>query len=227
MEENHRRFKDELYAEFARIGNVLASPKRLELLDLLAQRPWSVEELANEAGLSFANASRHLRVLAAAKLVETRRRGVFVDYTIASLEVVRLCRSLAALAKDRLPDVGAVNARHRREPAGADDHDDASGRAIRTVMKRSSFVLDVRPEAEYKAGHIPGATSMPIAALLKRGATAALPREREIVVYCRGDACVWADEAVALLRKRGFNASRLPIDAPGYALAGGELDVAG
>lgn len=227
MEESHRRFKDELYAEYARIGNVLASPKRLELLDLLAQRPWSVDELASEAGLSLANASRHLRVLAAAKLVETRRRGVFIDYTIASLDVVRLCRSLAALAKERLPDVGAVNARHRREPDGSEDEDDASARAVQIVRKRSTFVLDVRPGAEFRAGHIPGAKSIPIAALVKRGATAALPREREIVVYCRGDACVWADEAVALLRKRGFNASRLSIDAPGFALAGGELDVAG
>ncbi|GAC1476441.1 MAG: metalloregulator ArsR/SmtB family transcription factor [Vulcanimicrobiaceae bacterium] len=225
MQEDHRRFKDDLYAEYARIGNVLASPKRLELLDLLAQRPWSVEELANEAGLSLANASRHLRVLASAKLVETRRRGVFIDYTIASLDVVRLCRSLAALARERLPDVGAVTARQRREPSPGDD--EASARAMNVVTKRATLVLDVRPEAEFRAGHIPGATSIPIAALVKRGATAALPREREIVVYCRGDACVWADEAVALLRKRGFNASRLAIDAPGYALAGGELDVAG
>ncbi|GAC1568603.1 MAG: metalloregulator ArsR/SmtB family transcription factor [Vulcanimicrobiaceae bacterium] len=226
MRDGHRRFKDDLYAEYARIGNVLASPKRLELLDLLAQRSWSVEELANEAGLSLANASRHLRVLAAARLVGTRRRGVFVDYTIASLDVVRLCRSLAALARERLPDVGAVTARQRREPSASDD-DEASARAMKVVTKRSALVLDVRPEAEYRAGHIPGATSIPIAALVKRGATAALPREREIVVYCRGDACVWADEAVALLRKRGFSASRLAIDAPGYALAGGKLDVAG
>ncbi|GAC1413503.1 MAG: metalloregulator ArsR/SmtB family transcription factor [Vulcanimicrobiaceae bacterium] len=222
---DHRRFKDDLYAEFARVGAVLASPKRLELLDLLAQRPWNVEELANEAGLSVANASRHLRLLAGANLVETRRRGVFIEYATASLEVVRLCRMLQFVAAARLPDVSAVNVRHR---AGALANVVDTDRAAELLgRKNPALVLDVRPESEFRAGHIPGAKSLPMAALARRGATSALPRERDIVVYCRGDACVWADEAVALLRKRGFRASRLPLDAADWALAGGELDVAG
>ena len=224
MDHDHRRFKDELYAEYARVGAMLASPKRLELLDLLAQRAWSVEELASEAGLTLANTSRHLRALATAKLVESRRHGIYVEYAIASLEVVRLCRSLQTLAADRLPDVRALNVRHRG-PAASENV--AEERALAIVNKRAALVVDVRPEGEFRAGHIPGARSIPIAELVKRGATSALPRERAIVVYCRGAACVWADEAVHLLRKRGFRASRLALDAPGFALAGGELDVAG
>lgn len=222
MKINHRRFKDELFAEYARVAGALASPRRLEILDLLAQREWTVDELARETGLSLANASRHLRILAQARLVEATRAGTYVHYRVASLEIVRLCRSIEAVATERLPDVPAVIRRHvgTLQPI-----DVGPAPLARRVKSGKTVLLDVRPAAEYHAGHIPGALETPAASLSAKR-IAALPRDCEIVVYCRGESCVLADEAVAALRRRGFAAHRLATDSVGWALSGRKLEAA-
>jgi DNA-binding transcriptional ArsR family regulator/rhodanese-related sulfurtransferase len=221
---DHRRFKDELYREFARVGATLASPKRLEILDLLAQRERSVEDLAAELELSVANASRHLRVLAQARLVETRRAGTFAHYRLASPTVLRLVRLIGEAAEEHLPEVRATLERH----LGARYVDKAAPRAVaRRVKTGRALLVDVRPEAEYAAGHIPGSRSIPMQVLARKRGGPQLPRDKEIVVYCRGRFCVWADEAVDILRRRGFTARRLLLGAPDWALLGEALEAAG
>ncbi len=220
---DHRRFKDELYAELARIGSAVASPKRLEILDLLAQRERSVDHLASELGLSLANASRHLRVLASAQLVVMRRSGTFAYYRLASDGAHRLVRVISAVAEERLPEVKATLERH----LGVRAIETLSPTAVaRRVKSGHAVLLDVRPEAEYRAGHIPGARTIPIDTLTRRRATDELPRAREIIVYCRGPYCVWADEAVDILTRRGFTARRLLLGAPDWAALGEELETA-
>jgi DNA-binding transcriptional ArsR family regulator/rhodanese-related sulfurtransferase len=219
----HRRFKDALYGELARVGAALASPKRLEMLDLLAQRERSVEDLAGELGLSVANASRHLRVLAQARLVEARRSGTFAHYRLASPIVLRILRLLGETAEERLPEVAATLDRH----LGARSLEKTEPRAIaRRVKSGRALLVDVRPEAEYTAGHIPGARSIPIKLLAQKRGVSGLPRNKEIVVYCRGPYCVWADEAVEILQHRGFIARRLLLGAPDWALLGEALEPA-
>lgn len=219
----HRRFKDDLYSEFARIGTALASPKRLEMIDLLAQRERSVEDLASEMGLSVANASRHLRILAGARLVATRRVGTFVHYRLAGPRVFSLFRSLRNTASAQLPEVSVIvrrdigarrNVLPLRSPADIDAH----------AREKRAIMLDVRPKTEYDAGHLPGALTIPLEAIVRKSALRSLPRHREIIVYCRGPYCVWADEAVEALRRRGFAAHRLLIGAADWAALGGELE---
>jgi DNA-binding transcriptional ArsR family regulator len=180
---DHRGFKDELYLQFARIGAAVASPKRLEILDLLAQRERSVEDLSREVGLSVANASRHLRVLASAQLVAVRRLGTFAYYRLASGSALRLVRVVGDVAEERLPEVKATLHRH----LGERGIEELSPTALaRRVKSGRALLLDVRPQDEYRAGHIPGARTVPIDALVRKKATEGLPRDREIIVYCRG-----------------------------------------
>jgi rhodanese-related sulfurtransferase len=219
---DHRRFKNELYAEFARVAEAVASPKRLEMLDLLAQRERSVEDLAGEMQLSVANASRHLQVLARARLVDVRRAGTFAHYRLASPSVYALLRGLEGVAADRLPEVQATLTRHLGERPIADL---SPSDVLRRLRERRAVLIDVRPEEEFAAGHIAGARSIPIARLAK-GARE-LPRDREIIVYCRGTYCVWADEAVELLKRRGFTAHRLLLGPPDFAAVGEKLQTAG
>jgi len=201
----HRQFKDAVYEQFARIGKAVSAPKRLELLDLLCQGPRTVEALADQAGLSIANASQHLQVLRSARLVDTEKKGLFVEYRLADDEVSRFFRSLRVLSESRLAEVERVRdeymqSRGAMEPVGGEE-------LLRRVREREVVVLDVRPAEEYRAGHIPGAISVPVSELKKR--LADLPKGREIVAYCRGPYCVMAIEAVELLRKKGFRAQRM------------------
>lgn len=201
----HRNFKNALYEQFARIGKAVSAPKRLELLDLLCQGPRTVEALANEAALTVANASQHLQVLRAARLVEADKRGLYVEYRLADEEVGHFFRSLRGLAEARLAEVERVtreymSARCAMEAVRGDD-------LLRRVRDGEVIVLDVRPAEEYLAGHIPGSLSVPLSELKKR--IAELPKRREIVAYCRGPYCVMAIEAVEILRKRGYRAQRM------------------
>jgi rhodanese-related sulfurtransferase/DNA-binding MarR family transcriptional regulator len=221
---DHRRFKDELFEQFARVGAAFASPRRLEILDLLAQRERSVEDLASEAGLSVANASRHLRLLASAGLVSVRRSGTFAHYRLASAQVVSSLRALGSVAEERLPEVKAILERHLG-PRAVEDLDPVALR--RRIARRKAVLLDVRPRAEFLAGHIPGARSVPVETLSRGGRVSGLPPDREIIVYCRGPYCVWADEAVEILRRRGFTAHRLLLGAADWVALGDELEVAG
>jgi rhodanese-related sulfurtransferase/DNA-binding transcriptional ArsR family regulator len=221
---DHRRFKDDLYGGLARISGALASPKRLEMLELLAQRERTVEDLAAEMGLSVANASKHLRALAAANLVEVRRERNFAHYRIAGPTVLRLLRLIGNLAEERLADVPRTLERYLGERSVRDI---APASVARRVKSGRAILLDVRPEPEYRAGHIPGARNVPIESLASKKLVEGLRRDREIIVYCRGPYCVWADEAVEQLHKLGFTAHRLLLGAPDWSALGEGLEVAG
>ena len=201
----HRRFKDAIYEQFARIGKAVSAPKRLELLDLLSQSPRTVEVLAELAALSVANASQHLQVLRAARLVEAEKKGLYVEYRVADEDVSRFLVSLRGLAEARLAEVDRV-ARDYFEARGALEAVDGE-ELLRRVRNGEVTVLDVRPSEEYRAGHIPGALSFPVNELKAR--LKELPKGREVVAYCRGPYCVMAVEAVELLRKKGFKAHRM------------------
>lgn len=211
-----RRFKDRLYAQFARIGKALASPQRLELLELLAQGPRTVEALAAEASLPVANASRHLQVLRATSLVSHRKRGLYVQYRLADPDVFRICLELRAAAERHLADVDRVV----QDFFGQRDPYEPVTRAelLRRLGAGEVVVLDVRPAQEYEAGHIAGAASIPIGELRRR--LRKLPKDRVYVAYCRGPYCVYADEAVALLRGSGRRAARLDGGFPEWRAAG-------
>lgn len=213
---DHRAFKDSLYAEFSRIGKVLSNPSRLEFLDLLAQREWSVEELAQETRLSVANASQHLQVLRAAQLVDTRRDGLRVYYRLADEDVFRLLQVVRDLSEKRLAEIDRIvgaflGNRDEFEPVDAQS-------LLSRLSDDDVVVLDVRPSAEYRAGHLPGARSIPIRELESR--LGELSHEQEIVAYCRGPYCVYADEAVELLSERGFRARRFTHGFPDWQVAG-------
>jgi rhodanese-related sulfurtransferase len=205
MKTSNRRFKDTIYEQFARVGKAVSAPRRLELLDLLCQGPRTVEVLAEQAGITAANASQHLQILRAARLVDAEKKGLHVEYRLADDRVWRFFHSLQVLAETRLAEVEQVT-RDFLEERGAMEavH---SAELLRRVREGEVSVLDVRPPEEYRAGHIPGALSVPLAQLKKR--LSELPRDREIVAYCRGPYCVMAVEAVELLRRKGFRAHRL------------------
>lgn len=205
MATTNRRFKDEIFEQFARIGKAVASAKRIELLDLLSQGERHVEALAEVASISVANASQHLQILRAARLVETEKSGVFVTYRLAAPSVAEFVRQLRMLAENRLAEVeqttrSFVEGRIGFDPVNRDE-------LLRRVRKGEVTVLDVRPAEEFRAGHLPRALSVPLEDLEARMKD--LPKDREIVAYCRGPYCVMAVEAVAQLRKQGFRAVRL------------------
>ena len=211
-----REFKDRLYAEFARIGKALGSPQRLEILEVLAQGERTVESLAAETGLPVANASRHLQQLRQAQLVRTRREGLFVHYRIAGPEVLTVVLALRRTAEQHLAEVDRVvgeflGDRDGLEPLTPDE-------LARRLADDDVVLLDVRPAQEYSAGHIAGALSMPVSDLASR--LSELPTDKEYVAYCRGPYCVYADEAVTLLRANGRIAQRLSEGFPEWRLAG-------
>ena len=205
MARTQRQFKDEIYEQIARISKALAAPKRLELLDLLSQGPRTVESLADLAGITIGNASQHLKILRAARLVDARKQGLYVQYRLADDEVARFFVALRALARSRLAEVERVT-REYLEQRGALEAVEGD-ELVRRVRSGEVTVLDVRPVEEYAAGHIPGARSIPIAELAER--LQELPKDRDVVAYCRGPYCVMAVEAVEILRRRGFTAHRM------------------
>ena len=200
-----REFKDAAYGQLARIGKALSSPKRLELLDLLCQSERSVEALAEETSMSVANASQHLHVLEAARLVEARRNGRFVVYSLADALVCDFFRAYRVLGEDRLAEIEQIQRRFLTRQGELSPVDRET--LLRRVQSREVIVIDVRPAEEYQAGHIPGALGIPVKDLRRR--LADLPRNKDIVAYCRGPYCVLAVDAVRLLRSRGRKAFRL------------------
>jgi rhodanese-related sulfurtransferase/DNA-binding transcriptional ArsR family regulator len=212
----HREFKDRLYAELGRIAHAMNSPRRLELLDLLAQGERSVEDLASEAALSLANTSRHLQILRAARLVDARKEGLRVYYRLADPMVHDATRTLRDLARQRLAEVDLLV----RTYLGSRDELEPVSREELTARLREGrvVVVDVRPRREHRAGHIPGALSIPVDELDEQLAT--LPVRKDIVAYCRGPYCVMAYEAVARLRASGRRARRLVEGFPEWRAAG-------
>lgn len=200
-----RQFRDTIYEQFARVGKAVSAPKRIELLDLLCQGPRTVEMLAQQAAISVANASQHLQILRAARLVDTEKKGLYVEYRLADIQVCEFFRSLRQIAASRLVEVEQVtraflNERGAMEAVRGDE-------LLRRVRNGEVTVIDVRPIEEYSAGHIPGALSIPLSELKARLKN--LPKDREVVAYCRGPYCVMAIEAVDLLRRKGYQAYRM------------------
>lgn len=201
---SHRPFKDRIYAQFARVGQALASEKRLEILDLLAQSPRNVDSLAGETEQSVANISQHLQVLRGARLVDSDRSGTRVIYRLADPDVLRLWLTLRGVAENQLAEIDAITREFLGERAGA-----LVSRADfeEKLTREDVFLIDVRPSVEYESGHLPGAVRMPIEEL--PGRLHEIPRDRPVVAYCRGEYCLFADEAVAFLRENGITAERL------------------
>ncbi len=205
MEKSGRQVKDVLYAQVARIGKAVCSPKRLELIELLCQGEKPVERLASEAGISLKLASAHLKELRLAHLVEARKEGKNVYYRLTGEAVADFWVAIRSLAEDRLLELRAAMAKlaehvHELTPLSRKE-------LLAQARRGEVMVLDVRPEAEFQAGHLPYARSMPLEELRKR--LADLPHDKPVVAYCRGPFCLMAVEAVELLRKEGFSAIRL------------------
>lgn len=200
---SHRPFKDHIYAQFARIGQTLASDRRLELLDLLAQAPRNVEALAAETEQPVANVSQHLQVLRRAHLVETERDGTKVRYRLADNEVLDLWLALRRVAEKRLPELQEAASELETERQAALSRDELA----KLLKRRDVYVIDVRPRVEFDSGHIPGALPVPVEELADR--LTEFPRDKRIIAYCRSAYCLFADEAVSLLRAKGFEAQRI------------------
>ena len=200
-----RETKNFLYEQVARIGKAVASPKRLELIELLCQGEKTVEALAAQADISVKLASAHLKELRVARLVETRKEGKYVLYRLASTSVANLWVNLRSAAEERLVDLQVALANlvaHGDELEGLDR---------KSILKKAAtgevLVLDVRPSEEFAVAHLPHARSLPVDELRKR--LAELPKDTPVVAYCRGPFCLMAKDAVALLRKKGYRAMHL------------------
>ena len=214
--QDKRAFKNQLYEQFARIGKALSSAHRLELLEVLAQGEYSVEAVALETEMSIANASQHLQVLRAARLVEVRREGVYIYYRLADEQVFTLWQTMRKVGEARIAEIDRIvdtylHDRNQLQPIGAAE-------LLQRLVEDTIILLDVRPVEEYTAGHLPDALSIPVTELEAR--LSELPQDREIVAYCRGPYCVFADEAVTLLRTNGYSARRLEQGLPDWRALG-------
>ena len=210
-----REAKDALYLQFSRVAKAAANPRRIELLELLAQAERSVEELADASGMDFSNTSAQLQVLSRARLVESRRQGKRILYRLADEAVSSFVSALRELSRARLAEVEQVardyfEARDALEPV-------SSAELAERLQRGQALVIDVRPTEEYEAGHIPGALSVPLAQLRRR--LPDLPRNAEIIAYCRGPYCVLAPQAVEIMRRAGIRARRLKVGFPEWRLA--------
>jgi len=209
-----REFKDKIYGELAQITKAMANPRRLEIIELLAQGEYSVEQISIQTNLSIANASQHLQVLKTAQLVDVTRQGNFILYRLANTNVFKTWKALRDLGLERIASVEKIIKDFRHSKFKLES---VSIEGLVAKLKSEKItILDVRPEAEFKKGHIEKAISIPIDELRSR--LKELPKRNQIVAYCRGPFCVYADEAVALLTKAGYKASRLDEGFPDWKL---------
>ena len=211
-----RAAKDELYDGFAEVAKALSSGRRAEIVDVLAQGERSVEEIASEIDQSVANTSHHLRALAHAGLVTTRRDGTRIYYRLSSARVAELWSAMRDVAGEHVAGLQRLAEAYLGDRNGIEEVD--RDELARRIRRGQLVVLDVRPLAEFAAGHIAGSRSVPIAELRRH--LRALPKDVEIVAYCRGPYCVFADEAVRELTKKGFRARRLTDGFPEWQRAG-------
>ncbi|MEZ4667729.1 MAG: metalloregulator ArsR/SmtB family transcription factor [Anaerolineae bacterium] len=212
---DHRAFKTEINEQFARIAKAIANAHRLEIVDLLAQGERSVEELAKESTLSTANTSQHLQALREAHLVTARKEGLRVYYRLADPSIYQLIQLIREIGERQLAEVERIvntflTERKTMEPVTLNE-------LLSRLSEPGLVILDVRPELEYAQGHIAGARSIPIDELQER--LYELPHDQEIVAYCRGTYCVFADEAVELLSAKGYQARRMQQGYPDWQLA--------
>ena len=215
-----RKIKDLLYEQVARVGKAVSSPKRLEMLEVLVQGEKMVDALARDVGIDIKLASSHLRVLKEARLVSSRREGRFIAYRLSGDDVAGLWVSLHMVAEEHLMELRAVLEKIVAAPERLTPETRVG--LLDKARQGDVLVLDVRPEAEYRAGHLPYARSMPIQELEQK--LAELPRDREVIAYCRGPFCLFAAEAVALLRKNGFRASKISDGIAEWSAAGMPLE---
>jgi rhodanese-related sulfurtransferase/DNA-binding HxlR family transcriptional regulator len=211
-----REAKDALFDGFAEVAKALASGRRAEVVDLLAQGERSVDEIAAELGQTVANTSHHLRAMARAGLLTTRREGTRVYYRLASDRVGDLWTALRDVAREHVAGLERLAEAYLGDRDGLEvvDRDELAAR----IRRRQVVVLDVRPTAEFASGHIAGARSLPITELRRR--LKSLPKDADVVAYCRGPYCVYADDAVRELRRKGFRARRLVDGFPEWKRAG-------
>ena len=202
---NKRNIKDLLYEQVARIGKAVASPKRLELLEILAQGEKTVEALSLELSIDVKLASAHLKALRDARLVDSRRDGKYIAYRLSGDDVAGLWVHLRQVAQEHLVELRVAIDRMVADPEKLAKVNRQE--LLQQARRGDVIVIDVRPESEYDAGHLPFARSMPVAELEQR--LAELPRRREIVAYCRGPFCMFADEALKLLHARGYKARKI------------------
>jgi rhodanese-related sulfurtransferase len=211
---NKREFKNEVYGELAIITKAMANAHRLEIIELLAQGEFSVEQIAQQTYLSIASASQHLQVLKVAQLVDINRQGNFIYYRLANNNVFKAWKALRDLGIERIATIEKLVKDFRKSKY--DFETVTNDELLRKLESGNVTVLDVRPEAEYKKGHIAHALSIPIDQLSKR--IKELPKGTEIVAYCRGPFCVFADDAVVLLSKAGYKVKRLEDGFPEWQL---------
>ncbi len=206
MEETNKQLSEAIFEQVARIGKAVSNPKRLEILELLSQAPRTVEALAQAAQLSQANTSQHLQVLRNSRLVEAKRDGTSIWYRLTDETVADFFRTLRVLAVTHLAELDRIVSQYFTGQADLEPVDQKT--LLQRVRKGEVTVIDVRPQEEYQAGHIPGAVSIPIDELEDR--LAELPQGREVVAYCRGPYCIWSGQAVQVLQEHGFQARHLP-----------------
>lgn len=211
-----REFKDLVFEQFAKIAHAFSSPKRLEIIDILAQGERDVESLSEQVQMKIANTSRHLQILKEARLVENRKAGVQVFYKLAGTEVLNCFKHLQSLSEKRSIEMREIvrlffEERDGMEPISMDE-------LWKRVQDNDVFVLDVRPSEEYKNGHIPGALSIPLSQLRNR--LIEIPQDHKIVAYCRGPYCVLSTEAIEILRDAGIEVVRLKEGLPEWKEAG-------
>jgi rhodanese-related sulfurtransferase len=211
---NKRDFKDRVYGELAKITKSMANPHRLEIIELLAQGEFSVEQIADQTHLSIANASQHLQVLKVAQLVDVNRQGNFIYYRLSNSNVFKAWKALRELGVERIAAIEKVVKEFRKSKF--DFESVTIDGLIEKLDAGKVTILDVRPEYEFKQGHIANAISIPIEELSKR--LKELPKRTEIIAYCRGPFCVYADEAVNILTKAGYKATRLEEGFPDWKL---------
>jgi rhodanese-related sulfurtransferase len=208
--------KSRMYEQMARIARALAAPKRIELLDVLSQAPRTVERLARDTGQTIANASQHLKVLRAVRLVEAEKRGLFVTYRLASEEVGQFLVELRELGEEQLAELRAIRDELSRVASNIEPIDRKT--LLHRLRQGDAILIDVRPHEEYAAGHIPGAVSIPLAELKSK--LEELPGDQEVVAYCRGPYCMLSVEAIDLLARHGRRALRLEDGVAEWRAAG-------
>ena len=216
-----RIFKDKVYSILAKMIKAMANPHRLEIIDLLGQGEKSVEEIASETNTTIANASQHLQVLKGENLVEIRREKNFIHYRLAHEEIYKSWKNLRELGMERAAEIQkAVNdfriEKKFPEPINLDE-------LLKRMHSRYIVLLDVRPGQEYNNGHIPKAINIPLNELSSR--LKKLPKNKEYIAYCRGPFCVFADEAVSMLSKKGFKARRLAEGFPDWKAKGLQVEL--
>ncbi len=211
-----REFKDITFQQLANIATAFASPKRLEILDLLSQGEKDVDSLTKETNMNFANTSRHLQILKNAKIVQSRKEGIRVIYFLASDEVIKYWKSLQTLAEQSTAELREAVKSFLEERSVLEP---ISMKELQSKIKKSDVtVIDVRPKEEYQKGHLPGAVSIPMSELKSK--IKSLPEGREIIAYCRGKYCVMAPEAAKILTAKGFKTTVLQDDVNSWRFAG-------